>query len=339
MRDPGFIRGIAERLRGLSGSVAAILIHSGGDPDSIGSAYVLSGILSREFGLRRVLFRIPSEVSTHSALLLEELRFAESGEDLEEAHYFIVLDCGSPEQLDGLAWVLDSGRPVVVIDHHSTSPESFGGKAEVHASEEYQSVCEIVLDLAEYLGYGLSAREAEALFLGIYYDTVRLSVADSETFKKVCRLVGYGVDPRDVIQKLETGMDPSERIARLKAAARLRIYRAGNWLIAASKLSSFQSSAARGLTGLGAHLSIVAGESGEGVVVSLRATRDFVEATGINVGRDIAARIGAEFEGHGGGHSSAARALCAKGEPEEILNRCVELVRELLGAPVSELKP
>ena len=339
MRDSSFIQAIAKRLEKLSGRVAAILIHSGGDPDSIGSAYVLSRMLSKAFGLRRILFRIPSEVSMHSVLLLEELGFAESEEDLEKADSFIVLDCGSPEQLNDLAWILGSGKPVVVIDHHSTSLEGFKSKAEVYASEEYQSVCEIVFDLAEYLGYRLSAREAEALFAGIYYDTVRLSVADSETFKTVCKLLSHGIDPKNVIQRLETGMDLSERIARLKAAARLRIYRAGDWLIAVSRVGSFQSSAARSLIGLGAHLSIVAGESDGGVVVSFRATRDFVEATGINVGKDIAARIGAEFEGHGGGHSSAARAFCARGELEEILDRCLELVKELLGTPASELKP
>ncbi|HDD66082.1 MAG TPA: hypothetical protein ENG52_00475, partial [Nitrososphaeria archaeon] len=179
MRDSSFIQAIAKRLEKLSGRVAAILIHSGGDPDSIGSAYVLSRMLSKAFGLRRILFRIPSEVSMHSVLLLEELGFAESEEDLEKADSFIVLDCGSPEQLNDLAWILGSGKPVVVIDHHSTSLEGFKSKAEVYASEEYQSVCEIVFDLAEYLGYRLSAREAEALFAGIYYDTVRLSVADS----------------------------------------------------------------------------------------------------------------------------------------------------------------
>ena len=339
MRDESFIRGVEECLRLLSGKIVAIITHSGGDPDSIGAAYVLSNILKKTFQANEVLFRIPSEASTHSLSLLERLGFKESENGLDMVDCFLILDCGSPEQLNEFRWILDSGKSIIVVDHHSTSREKFGDKAKVYALDEYQSVCEIILDLADLLGYKLSPREAEALFVGIYYDTVRLSIADSETLGKVCRLASYGIQPREILQGLEARMDISERIARLKGAARMRIYRAGDWLIAVSRLSSFQSSAARSLVSLGAHVAIVAGESDEGIIVSFRAVREFTETTGINLGRDIAARIGAEFEGHGGGHSSAAKALCVKGDLQTVLARCVELLSELLGERVVELTP
>ena len=336
MRDKKLIESVEKVLRSLSGMRVAILIHSGGDPDSIGAAYVLSNILRSLMGCEP-LFKIP-EPSTHTLAFLDRLGVSQS-EEVGSAEAYLILDCGSPEQLGDLERVLESGKRIIVIDHHSTSIESFSGKAEVYVSDEYSSVCELVFDLVSRLGYELSTREREALFAGIYYDTVRLSVADSEALRKICALASDHVNPRELLQGLEIRMDLSERIARLKAAARLKIYRAGGWLIVVSKLSSFQSSSARSLVNLGAHVAMVGGESEDGITVSFRALRDFIEATGINLGKDIAARIGAEFGGHGGGHSSAAKAYCVRGSLEEILRRCVELIGEKLGEKPRELQP
>ena len=337
MRNERLIKLLEEKLREFSGKSIAILTHSGGDPDSIGSAYVLSNMLRSLINVTP-LFKIPSETSTHSAVLLSRLGINQS-EKVEAAEAYLVLDCGSPEQLGELEEVLNSGKKVVVIDHHSTSIEKFKGRAEVYASEEYSSVCELIFDLASHLGYKLSAREREALFAGIYYDTVRLSIADAEAMRKVCALASDGINPREILQDLEIKLSSSERIARLKAASRLKIYEINDWLIVVSRLSSFQSSSARSLVNLGAHAAIVGGESENGITVSFRALREFVEATGINLGRDIAARIGAEFGGHGGGHSSAAKAYCVRGSLEEVLGRCVELISKKLGAKPRELRP
>lgn len=336
MRNKKLIESIEKALRSLSKTRVAILIHSGGDPDSVGAAYVLSNILRSLMGCEPLL-KIP-EPSTHAMAFLSRLGISQS-EEVESAEAYLILDCGSPEQLGDLERILESGKRVIVMDHHSTSIESFGGKAELYVSDEYSSVCELIFDLASYLGYELSIREREALFAGIYYDTVRLSVADSEVLRKICVLASRHVNPIELLQGLETKMDLSERIARLKAAARLKMYRAGDWLIAVSKLSSFQSSSARSLVNLGAHVAIVGGESEKGVTVSFRALRDFVEATGINLGKDIATKIGAEFGGHGGGHSSAAKAYCVRGSLEEILRRCVELIGEKLKEKLEELQP
>lgn len=338
MRRKELIGLLANKLGELSSKgTVAILTHSGGDPDSIGASYVLGNIL-RSLWSAEVLFRVPSDPSSQLRAFMKRLGLDES-ESVEQASAYVVVDCGSPEQLDEYMGILESGREVVIIDHHSTSFESFAGKGEVFCSDEYQSVCEMIFDLSQHVGYELSPREAEALFAGIYYDTVRLSVADQETMRKICHLTYLGVNPKDLLTELEVKMDISERIARLKSAARMNIYRVGGWLIATSTLGSFQSSSARGLLNLGAHVAVVAGEYEEGTVVSLRAVKDFIEATGVNLGRDIAAKIGEEMGGHGGGHSSAARAYCMEKDVEKVLLRCVELIGEMVGAPPEKLKP
>ncbi len=331
MRNPTLIKRLAEALEGLAGEKVRIITHSGGDPDSIGSAYVLSNIL-RRIGVEDVGVIIPESISTHSRSLLSYLGL-ELGEVKGDEAY-IVVDAGSPHQLGGLSETVGKGR-TIVIDHHTTSHEAYGEGYLLFSSEDYQSVCEIVYELAEHLGYRLDGREAEALYLGMYYDTVRFSVADSETMRKACRLIELGVEPSTLLQEFEAVMDISERIARLKAAKRMKLYRIGGWLVALSHVGSFQSSVARSLLGLGAHVAVVAGEGDEGVQVSLRCVQEAVEA-GLDLGR-IASRLGEEFGGHGGGHAAASRAFCQRGGIDEVLSRSLNLISESFGAGAREV--
>ena len=55
-------------------------------------------------------------------------------------------------------------------------------------------------------------------------------------------------------------MDLSEKIARLKASQRMKVYRKGDWIIATAEVSSFQASVARGFLNLGADVAIIVGE-------------------------------------------------------------------------------
>lgn len=337
MRAPELISSLDRALRRLKGLRAAVLTHAGGDPDSIGSAYVLLRMLTEIYGAREALFQVPASPTTHSRALLSRLSL-ELAQELSDVEGVVAVDAGSPEQLGEYASVLTRVGRAIVIDHHSETARRYPPGIEVYSSDEYQSVSEIVYDLAEHLGYGLRVKEAEALFLGIYYDTVRLSIADQESFRKACRLVAMGVEPSTILSRLEFTIDQSERIARLKAAARMRLYRLGEWLIAFSRVGSFQSSAARALLGLGAHVAIVAGEEKGRIQASMRGLQDFAERTGINLGSDLAEMVGREFGGHGGGHATAARAEC-RAELEDFFNRCLEILSERLGLAPELMKP
>ncbi len=127
-------------------------------------------------------------------------------------------------------------------------------------------------------------------------------------------------------------MDPSERIARLKASKRVKLIKINEWLIAFSNISAFQASAARALVSLGASVAIVAGEKGEKIQVSMRATRDFHEKTGVHLGRDIAKPLGEYLRGMGGGHAVSA-GVNGSGEVEASLKRCARLLKEKLTQP------
>ena len=126
-------------------------------------------------------------------------------------------------------------------------------------------------------------------------------------------------------------MDESERIARLKASRRVKLLKTGDWIVAFSHVSAYQASAARALIMLGAHVAVVAGQRGDTLRISLRASNDFYEKTKVHLGRDIAKPLGEYMRGMGGGHSVSAGAN-GKGDIEASLKRCVRLLREKLNS-------
>ncbi|MGC8850395.1 MAG: DHH family phosphoesterase, partial [Candidatus Bathyarchaeia archaeon] len=130
----------------------------------------------------------------------------------------------------------------------------------------------------------------------------------------------------------------SEKIARLKAAQRCRIYRVKDWIVAVSNLSSYQASGARALIGLGADLAVVMGGKKGVYRVNLRAAESFVESTRIHLGRDLAGHLGVVFDGSGGGHNSAAGVVTRRGSREEILSHLLGRISSLIGAPSREVK-
>jgi nanoRNase/pAp phosphatase (c-di-AMP/oligoRNAs hydrolase) len=171
--------------------------------------------------------------------------------------------------------------------------------------------------------------EAKALFLGIAFDTRHFVLANSSTLKTVAELIDVGVNAQEALSKLSLPMDFSERVARLKACRRAKVFTVGNWIIALSHVSAFQASAARALVDLGAHVAVVAGQKNEKTEISLRCTREFCEKAGIHLGKDIAKPLGEYFRGMGGGHSTAA-GVNGTGDVETGLKRCLRLLKEKL---------
>jgi nanoRNase/pAp phosphatase (c-di-AMP/oligoRNAs hydrolase) len=229
--------------------------------------------------------------------------------------------------------VEESGKPLVVIDHHAIHPDTQKTASLLLCDERATSACEVVLSLYRKFKRRPGKMEATALFCGIVFETGHLTIGTRVTFRNICWLVGQGVDPSKTQSMLRTGMDESERIARLKSAQRLVFERAGKWLLASSEVGSFQASAARALIALGAQVAVVGGDHQGKVSLSFRSTHDFQRETGIHLGADVAKTIGERFRGAGGGHATAAGANISA-EASEALKESMRLIRELIDRPV-----
>lgn len=325
MRERSLIVEILETLKGLRGKRAATLLHVGGDPDSLASAFVLNGILS-SLSVTPAGIAVPSNISDFTEKMASALNITLAG-DLPEADAFIAVDVGSPSQL--ASFYERIGEDLIVIDHHERGVEPFKGR--VFNSTSYQSTSEMMLELAEMAGYRLSSLEASALFVGIYFDTVRLTVADSETLRKIGILGELQADPRTLIHRLESPLDYSERVARIKAAKRAEFYRCGDVLIGVSRVSAFKPSAARSLIALGAHIALIGDEVNGESEVTIRQVPETMDQLRLNLVKDVVEPIAGMMSGTGGGHASAAR-LRVKGELSRVLEMCVNQICYLIGA-------
>ena len=308
-----------------------LLCHHNSDPDAICSAYAFQGLLKRfvpeietDIGaaqgiskLTRHLFQyIPIKVNLQPKV--------------ENAETIILLDTNTIQQLDGLAEkVAKSNVPIIVVDHHSAHPETQGLCSLCITNEEAASTCDIVYEFFEQKRITPNINEARALFLGMAFDTRHFVLANSLTFKAVSNLMDSGVNAQEALAMLALPMDFSERVARVKACRRAKLYKMGDWIVALSHVSAYQASAARALIDLGAHMSAVAGQKDDSVEISLRCTREFTQQSTVHLGRDIAKPLGEYLKGMGGGHAMAAGAN-GFGDVDTAVKRCLRLLKENL---------
>jgi nanoRNase/pAp phosphatase (c-di-AMP/oligoRNAs hydrolase) len=222
-----------------------------------------------------------------------------------------------------------SSIPLVIVDHHHEHPEVKGRVSVKIIDSTSSSTAEIIAELYEISGVSLGEKTAEALLAAIFVETRYFTLATQRTFEDAAKIVVAGADPKRIPALLVAPGTRSERIARLKAAQRLKVEIAGNWLLVISEVGSYQSSAARGLLPLGADVAMVGGKAKGGVRVNMRSTQAFHRNSGIHLARDVAIPLGKELGGSGGGHPTAA-GLMASGTVEETLTICTRVLRTLI---------
>jgi len=321
------------RLASLLRKAKAVLIigHQNSDPDAVCSAYAFS-VLAKQINRKiTATFTSPDGVSKLSKQILTALPLEVTDQpDLALADLIITVDTNTLRQLGNFSQpILESRKPLIMIDHHAPHPENAKTAMFVLCDEKATSTCEMILEMYQNLRLPLKRDVAQALLVGLLVETGHLSIGTRQTFKSAYELVRAGADPDEAMALTRSTMDESERIARIKSAQRVRLERVGKWVIALSEVGSYHASAARALVALGAHLAIVAGKRNDELTVSFRATREFTAETGMHIGSDLANPLGARMNGMGGGHSTAAGAN-GKGEVNETLRNALVLVREFL---------
>lgn len=305
-----------------------LLGHKNADPDSVCSIIALSlGLEKAGFKVRRGAVE---DISKISCKILAEL-----GEQIEinpklDADLIIMLDLSTEGQLASFAPLIASSKAKkMILDHHTIQDCTL--KADFSfIDEKASSTVELAYDLLRELQIGIDEKIAKAILLGIVAETAHLQFASIKNFKILSELMEkFSINYRWLVATLEAPLDVSERIARLKASQRVKFERFGNYLVATSKVTSFEASAARALIRAGADLAAVAAEKEGEVRISLRSTMRFCEKTKIDLGKDVIPKVSAIIGGTGSGHPTAAGAngkLVKKAD--EALNYVVKFVKE-----------
>jgi phosphoesterase RecJ-like protein len=310
-----------------------LLCHHNADPDAICSAYALATLLKQARPEMQVEIGAAHGISRLSKHLLQYIPMeVKTQPNVEKANAIVLLDTNTIQQLDDLAErVKNSKVPVIVIDHHAAHPETEQFAKICITTEEASSTCEIIYNFYKQMGVKPRENEAKALFLGIAFDTRHFILANSTTLKNIAEMIDAGVNVQETLPLLSLPMDFSERLARLKASKRTRLFKIEEWIVAMSHVSAYQASAARAMIELGAHVAAVAGEKKGSIEVSLRSSAEFYKQTGIHLGRDIAKPLGEYLHGMGGGHSTAA-GVNGEGDVQTGLKHCLWLLKQKLAS-------
>ncbi len=317
-------------------SSIALISHLNADPDSITSIVSLKALLRTLKKGIKVKQVAPEGINEVSSRIISKFKENfETNLEIDKMDMVALVDTSSPILLGELESEFKTYRGrILIVDHHNPSIH-LPKESLKFIDENACSTCEIVLGLYNVLDVKPKRRIARLMLTGIAYDTGHFKIGSKGTFEAVIQLLNLGADLEESISLLRSKAERPEKIARLKAASRCRIFESESWIIVISEVSSYQASAARSLVNIGADLAVVYGSSKGVLRINLRATNAFKEACG-HLGRDIAAPMGEMLGGAGGGHDAAAGINVRKwkGEPSNVF-RALKNALKVLPRPLT----
>jgi nanoRNase/pAp phosphatase (c-di-AMP/oligoRNAs hydrolase) len=324
---PSFLR-FASRFKRV-----AIVCHPNADPDSIGSACALQEYLRGKCKGMETTILTPDGINSVTERLLAYLSLKVEDEIPRSTDLFLLVDLSSLDQIPSIKEAVESGIPFAILDHH-VPDSSTKERAAFSIIKEKSSTCQVVF---ETIGSSeLSKAALNALLVGLIYDSRRFLISPNQSISSAYRMMELGADPAKAIALLAMEEDPSERMAKLKGAARIKLYKAGRYNIALTNVGSFEASVARALINLGADLALVISENGKEHRISSRSTDAFFKSSGLNLAKDVMQPLAAIFSGHGGGHPTAA-STNASCDGESMMSSALGLISKKLGCELKEI--
>lgn len=293
------------------------LLHGNADPDALASAFAVQSCFPD------VVIWTPGGTDRMAKEMTRSLDIALTDSDERPPGTLLVLDTSGPEQLPGGIDFSDA----IVVDHHSRTDR--WSSARVYYCDDSKSSCsEIVLDLVKASGKRVPRKAAMALMAGILTDTGMFKFGRPSALRTFAELMeDNGVQMDEATALVHMDMDISERISQLRGAQRLKYWKVGEFVVAASQGSAFEASVCKALISIGADVAFVGSQRGEDFRVSARATQETVRM-GVHLGR-LLDGVGSETSNGGGGHAGAA-GITGTGDVEAILNISVDnAIREL----------
>lgn len=216
-----------------------LVCHPNADPDCIGSAYAIKSALKARSPSVSVSILTPDGVNAASSKLIEYLNLEFETSLGDACGLLVLVDMPSLDQLPEVKGLVASRKiPYAIIDHHTEESGCLDG-AVYSRLMRTSSTCEIVYRSIpkKYL----DRRAVQALLTGLVYDSRRFLVQPNASIKAASKMMRRGADFALALEMLLNEQDISERIARLKGVARVRLYRARDWIFATSTIGAFEA--------------------------------------------------------------------------------------------------
>lgn len=278
----------------------------------------------------KVQILFPEGLSKLSKNIARELKLDIHENETFEPETIIVVDTGKLYQLGVWKEKLKTKKfIIIVIDHHIFDSEIDQISDYYLIRPQANSTCEIVYEIFTQIGLKPSKKTAKALLSGIAYDSKFFSLGGYKMFEKVAKLLKIAGEISDIKELMNLSPSFSEKIARLKGAQRLEIYRIDKWVLVTSQISSHQASGARGLISLGADFVMVSGIKKDKLRSSLRSTKKFFDETGVNLGK-VTSELAELLNGSGSGHPTAA-GFNGRGTVKELEEKTFKIIKDKIG--------
>jgi nanoRNase/pAp phosphatase (c-di-AMP/oligoRNAs hydrolase) len=243
--------------------------------------------------------------------------------DCKQFYYVVLVDTSVPEQLASVKNV----RADFVIDHHPRG--RLAEKAVSYIDENAKSSAQLVYLVLKELKIDIDEKLARIISAGIVADTAHFRHADSEVFLIMAELTRK-VKFSDVLTLITSEeADPSGRVAALKAASRMDIYKFGDILVVLSNVVSHEAAACRYLLKAGADIAIVVAEKENEMRISSRA-KEKITGKGLDLS-ELFQEVGKFLEGSGGGHPLAGSANGKRKNRDELRKLILRLLTKKLG--------
>ncbi|TRZ54382.1 bifunctional oligoribonuclease/PAP phosphatase NrnA [archaeon] len=314
------IQEFAEKLKASKGRKVLVLTHHNADIDAAASAIALAEGLKQvgadaKIGVAESVSRAAQKLSEGFKIIIDP--------DCKQFDYVVLVDTSVPEQLASVKNL----RADFVIDHH---PEGkLAEKAVSYIDGNAKSSAQLVYLVLKELKADIDESLAKIISAGIVADTAHFRHADSEVFSIMAELT-QKIKFSDVLQLITSeDADPSGRVAALKAASRMDIYKFGEILVALSNVVSHEAAACRGMLKLGADIAIVVAEKENETRISSRAKEKITEKN-LDLS-EMFQEIGKFLEGSGGGHPLAGSANGKRKNRDELKKLILRLLTKKLG--------
>lgn len=172
------------------------------DGDCLGSVAAL-GMALEQLG-KQVVLASPDPIPQALSFLPGAQRFfigVDNPSDAPDFDTFVVLDCSVPERLGSLRRLLERDVVVVNIDHHMSS-HNFAHYN--YLDPAAAATGEILCDLIEIMGAGLSRDVATCLYVAIVTDTGSFQYENTspETLRRAARLMESGINASSINTRL-----------------------------------------------------------------------------------------------------------------------------------------
>ncbi len=305
-----------------------LLTHSGCDVDALSAAAAVYFSLK---GKSRLTIGVPDHLNVNAAALAKSLSIPFAiNPPVFSFDAIVCLDFNERGMLGQMkSNFLEFKGGKFHLDHHRKNAERLAPASNSLLGPKAVSTTEIVYDLLKATKLKIPKKAYLCIACGIISDSASFMVADHETFSimaEVMRLAGAPYSK--IIALFSVEKDFSEKVARLKAAKRCRIFRSGECVVAIAEIGAFEADAASALVRVGADAAFCGYADKGAVRISGRVNNYWMRKNGFDLARDVLGRLGSYFEGRGGGHAGAAGFNGSGDSVEGHLLKCVDLVHE-----------